>query len=41
MHSWTVYPLSKDHKPDLEDEKKRIEANNGIVDSYKGFMIRF
>ena len=28
-------PLTRDHKPDDEDEAKRIIANNGRIDSYR------
>lgn len=29
------HALSRDHKPDDEDEAKRIIANNGRIDSYR------
>jgi serine/threonine protein phosphatase PrpC len=37
---WRATALSKDHKPDDQEEKKRILAHNGRVESYKsnGFI---
>jgi serine/threonine protein phosphatase PrpC len=34
--TWTVYPLSKDHKPDDLEEKMRIESMGGVVEQVKG-----
>lgn len=31
----STQPLTRDHKPDDEDEAKRIVANNGRIDSYR------
>eukprot|EP00919_Chromeraceae_sp_WS-2016_P074010 GHVR01175055.1.p1 GENE.GHVR01175055.1~~GHVR01175055.1.p1 ORF type:complete len:254 (-),score=55.72 GHVR01175055.1:341-1102(-) len=33
---WYAIPLSDDHKPDRPDEMKRIIANNGRVESFRG-----
>ena len=32
---WQAIPVSRDHKPDLEDEKSRILASNGRIDTYR------
>jgi serine/threonine protein phosphatase PrpC len=32
---WTAIALSKDHKPDVEEEKARIITNNGRIEKYK------
>ena len=34
--TWTLYPLSKDHKPDDLEEKMRIESMGGVVEQVKG-----
>ena len=32
---WVALPLSRDHKPEDEDEKKRILSNNGRVEPFR------
>lgn len=31
---WKAKAISRDHKPELPDERERIEANNGRVERY-------
>jgi hypothetical protein len=38
--SFIIYPLSHDHKPDLEEEKARIIKNGGRVDRYNGIFFK-
>ena len=33
---WIVTPLSRDHKPNDEDERARIIANGGRVETFRG-----
>ena len=32
---WVAHPLSRDHKPDCEDERQRIEQSGGRVQRYR------
>ena len=35
---WTNFPLSKDHKPEKFEEKKRILQFGGHVEPFKGYI---
>ena len=39
-HKSEPIPLSKDHKPNVESEKKRIYRNKGRVEQYSEFGIK-
>ena len=38
---WKVKEISRDHKPELPDEKERILANNGRVERFTSKLVFF
>lgn len=35
INKWTVLPLSRDHKPNYNEEANRIKESGGRIDSYR------